>query len=86
MERDLDEMLVSQEKMLARLGEPAPRDQIKPAFAEHLERLRDWLPRQPNIEVLYVSYNDLLERPAEGASRVAAFFLGRLGDRPTFTR
>jgi hypothetical protein len=78
MERDLDEMLVSQEKMLARLGRPAaPRDQIKRAFLQHLERLREWLARQRNLEVLYVSYNDLLERPAGEAARVGAFLGGR---------
>ena len=33
MERDLDEMLISQEKMLERLGKPAaPRDAIKRSF------------------------------------------------------
>ena len=65
MERDLDEMLVSQEKMLARLNKPsAPRAAIERAFREHLRKVRAWLAEQPNIEVLFVSYNDLLERPA----------------------
>ncbi len=78
MERDLDEMLLSQEKMLARLGRPvAPRDQIKSAFIQHLARLREWLARQRNIEVLYVNYNELLERPAAEAGRVASFLGGR---------
>ncbi len=44
MERDLDEMLVSQEKMLKRLNRPAaPAGDIKPSFIAHLDRLRDWL-------------------------------------------
>src|SRR5215813_5492419 len=52
MERDLDEMLLSQEKMLARLNRPAaPRDEIKRAFTQHLERLREWLGRRRNVEV-----------------------------------
>ena len=66
MERDLDEVLLSQEKMLARLGRPAAaRDSMERAYVLHLERLHDWLRRQPNMEVLCVSYNDLLERPHE---------------------
>ena|SRR5579864_8475749 len=74
MERDLNEILDSQEKMLARLNRPAaPRDEIKTAFAVHLERLREWLTRQGNIEFLYVNYNDLIARPAEQASRVNMF-------------
>jgi len=78
MERDLDEMLVSQEKMLARLNRPAaPRDEIKPAYALHLQRLRGWLARQRNLDVLYVSYNDLVERPAVQAAHVSSFLSGR---------
>jgi hypothetical protein len=79
MERDLDEMLVSQEKMLERLGrEGAPRDQIKRAFTLHLARLNDWLPGQGHLAVLRVSYNDLVERPEAQAQRVNEFLGGRL--------
>jgi Sulfotransferase domain len=78
MERDLDEMLFSQEKMLARLNKPsAPRATIERAFREHLRKVRAWVAGQPNIELLFVSYNDLLERPAREAERVSAF----LGDK-----
>ena len=78
MERDLDEMLVSQEKMLARLNKPsAPRAAIERAFREHLRKVRAWLAEQPNIEVLYVSYNDLVERPEGQAERVSAFLGGK---------
>jgi len=78
MERNLDEVLVSQEKMLERLNRhAAPRDQIKRAFIAHLDRLRDWLVGQPNMEVLYVNYNDLVERPARLAERVSAFLGGK---------
>src|SRR5258708_7219227 len=56
MERDLDETLLSQEKMLERLGQKAaPRDKIKNSYTVHLERLRSWLTQQLHIAVLYVS-------------------------------
>ena len=43
MERDLDEMLLSQEKMLKRLGRTAlPREEIKKSFTLHLEKLHAW--------------------------------------------
>jgi hypothetical protein len=78
MERDLDEMLVSQEAMLQRRNRaPAPRDEIKRAFMKHLERLRDWLVEQPNMDVLYVKYADLIERPEEQAGRVSEFLRGK---------
>jgi hypothetical protein len=71
MERDLDEMLLSQDKMLQRLGRPsAPRDQIRRSFLLHLEKLHAWLSGQPNMRVLRVSYNDLVERSENEAVRV----------------
>jgi hypothetical protein len=78
MERDLDEMLISQEKMLARLSKPsAPRSMIERSFIEHLRRLREWLAGQPNIEVLYVCYNELLQKPAQLAEHIRAFLGGQ---------
>lgn len=79
MQRDFDEMLTSQEKMLARLGRPsAPRDEIKRAFAQHLERLYAWLEKQPNMPVLFVRHHDLVNQPREQVERINAFFGGRL--------
>jgi hypothetical protein len=74
MERDVDEMLLSQEKMLARLNRsPAPHDAMKLAYADHLERLHQWLPQQANMRLLRVSYNELMENPSCQAERVKEF-------------
>lgn len=79
MRRDFDEMLLSQEKMLARLGRPAaPRDEIKGAFTRHLEQLFAWLGKQPNMKVLEVHYQDVVADPTEQARKVAAFLDGRV--------
>jgi hypothetical protein len=78
MERDLEEVLDSQEKMLTRLGRtPAPREAIRTAYLAHLERLHEWLRRQENMTILRVRYNDLIERPREQAERVREFLGGR---------
>ncbi len=78
MQRDLDEMLISQEKMLERLNrEVAPREDIKRAFIKHLDRVRDWLGGQPNIKVLYVKYSDLVGDPEVESRRVSEFLDGR---------
>jgi hypothetical protein len=77
MERDADEMLLSQEKMLRRLNRPAaPREKIIQAYTLHLERLHEWLRQQRHIEILHVRYNDLVEGPEKEAERVRGF-LGR---------
>jgi len=74
MERDLDETLASQEKMLVRLGrQPAPRDQIKRSYLLHLDRLRAWLAERPYMKVLYLNYNQLMAAPEDEAKRVSEF-------------
>jgi hypothetical protein len=79
MERDMAEMLTSQEKMLQRLNRPpSPRAQIAAAYALHLKRLHVWLGQQPHFKVLGVSYNDLVARPQEQADRINTFVGGTL--------
>lgn len=79
MQRDLDEMLASQEKMLERLGKKAaPREEIKRAYILHLERLHEWLGQQRNMDVLRLCYNTLLQSPKEQAGRVRKFLNGRV--------
>jgi hypothetical protein len=78
MERDLEETLLSQEKMLKRLGQAvAPRNAIIPAYIMHLERLHSWLKQQPHMAILRVSYNDLVQRPEEQAKVVGEFLQGK---------
>jgi hypothetical protein len=79
MQRDLDEVLLSQEKMLTRLGRtPPPRESIRRAFTVHLERLYDWLPQQGNMTVLCVPFHDLVEQPTTQAGRLRDFLGGRV--------
>jgi hypothetical protein len=77
MDRDLDEVLRSQEKMLQRRGRPAaPHEPMKAAYVLHLERLHHWLRQQPNMTVLRVSYNDLVAHPRAQVERVSHFLGG----------
>jgi hypothetical protein len=79
MERDLEEVIISQEKMLARLGRPAaPHTEIAGAFTLHLTRLRRWLTEQSNMAVLEVNIADLVSDPAPNILRVNEFVGGRL--------
>lgn len=79
MERNIDEMLRSQEKMLNRLDrKAAPRDEMKRSYALHVEKLYEWLRQQQHIDVLHVSYNELVENPQAEAERVGEFLDGKL--------
>jgi sulfotransferase family protein len=78
MERDLDEVLASQEKMLQRLGQrAAPRDQMKRSYGLHLDKLHRWLGEQSHLEILRVRYNELIQKPDAEAQRVNEFLGGR---------
>jgi hypothetical protein len=80
MERDLDETLASQEKMLERLGRQsaAPREHMKRLYTSHLERLHEWLRQQANMNVLRVPFHDLVKQPRVQAGRVRDFLGGTL--------
>jgi hypothetical protein len=80
MQRHLDEILRSQEKMLLRLGRrPAPVDTMKLSYELHLERLYEWFKRQTHMQVLFVRYHDLIADPKEQSQRVNKF-LGNILD------
>jgi len=74
MHRDMSEILASQAAMLERLGRTsAPSAQLRASFTAHLERLAEWLPHQTHLQVLELSYNELLRDPQPQIDRLAAF-------------
>jgi hypothetical protein len=75
MERALAEVLASQKKMLAnRLEQSAVSDQeMEAEFQKHLAAVKYWLARQPNIEVMYVDYNQMLVSPVTACQAISAF-------------
>jgi hypothetical protein len=81
MQRNLEEILASQRQMLIRRGEPTDKvkdDDLARMFRSHLERVQAWIAEQPNVDAVYVSYNDLLTDPAEQVRRVNGFLGGTL--------
>jgi hypothetical protein len=81
MEREMDEVLASQQQMLIRRGEATDRvsdERMAQMFRLHLQQVRDWLAGQPNVEVLYIHYSDVLAHPAAAAERIARAFRGNL--------
>ncbi len=76
MRREMAEILASQRQMLVRRGEPADKvddAQMAGMFQEHLKRVRVWLANQPNMDVLYVDYNELMKDPAAQVAQLTAF-------------
>ena len=76
MERDLDEVLMSQHKMLIREGkakEGAINLKLVNAFKQNLERIKIWAPKQSHVEILYVSHKNMINNPMEELKKVNQF-------------
>lgn len=75
MEREIKEILASQQKMLRRRNETSKIDdaEMEAQFRKHLAVVKPWLMRQPNMDVLYVSYNALMTDPEPLCRRVVEF-------------
>ena len=75
MERAIQEILASQQKMLSRRNEKSATDdaEMQKQFEQHLAAIKYWLARQPNIEVIYVEYNKMIANPGEYSAKIAEF-------------
>jgi hypothetical protein len=76
MRRNMAEILASQRKMLIRRGQPTDSisdERMAQLFELHLQQGEQWLAQQPHMDVLYVSYNDVLADPTTQAERVDQF-------------
>lgn len=81
MQRDLLEVLASQRKMLGRLGKPEDKvsdEQMAKIYQIHLRNVEAWLTRQPNIELLYINYNTMINDPSGPVQKVNQFLGGAL--------
>lgn len=79
--RNMPEILASQRKMLVNRGEdPDKMDDAQMAmlFEKHIQQIEAWLKDQPNFDVLYIHYSDVLSDPVTAAQAIAAFLPGRV--------
>ena len=81
MERDMDEILASQMKMLYSSENTAKSrklENLKGVFQNEIKKIKLWLERQQNLRLLYVPYSEVIEKTVEWAIRVNNFLGGRL--------
>jgi hypothetical protein len=81
IERNLDEVLASQQTMLDRQGRKgaAPGDDhLRSAFRAQLQTVKAWLVRHANVRTLFVWYSDILNDPAAAATSIDEFLGGGL--------
>lgn len=72
LRRNLDEVLASQQAMLARLGQPAPpQAAVRAAFERHLAQIQPWLATQPYVNCLALEFAEVIARPVDAAASIA---------------
>jgi hypothetical protein len=82
MERSLDEVIASQDRMLVERGhaaDAAADNATRAAYERHLAQTMRFLAGRPCFAVLRLRYEDAVRQPREAAQHVAAF-LGRRMD------
>lgn len=79
--RNMPEILASQRKMLIRRGEDPDKmddEQMAALFNKHVAQVEKWLAEQPNMDVLYVHYSDILSDPQPQIKKINEFLGGGL--------
>jgi hypothetical protein len=78
MHRNLDEVLASQQVMLKRLGKTStiPDEKMATLFRNHLVKFTAWVKARPNIQVLDVNYNEMVNDPAPIVAEIDRFLGG----------
>jgi hypothetical protein len=71
MERNLDEVMDSMEKM-AKINDET-REETKESFKKLNEKIKNDIKYRDDIDVLFVNYNEMLEIPEENVKRVCNF-------------
>ncbi len=83
MRRDLDEVLTSQEKMIARLDQgdtEAEREAMKEAYRNDIVRTRLQCKGRSNCELIEIHYKAAIDDPAATAQGVNEFLGGHLDE------
>ena len=81
MRRKLEEVVASQNVMLERSGKEGgglPDQKLLEVFRAEIDKSNKWLAEQPNFEVLYINYNEMIAEPAPQVNRINEFLGGKL--------
>jgi len=83
IERDLREVMASQNKMLLRRGKPADPDsngEVAKNFEDHLREIKQTLHNRQCFRVLYVNHRDVINNPRGEAEKINRFLGGHLDE------
>ncbi|WP_452226731.1 alkaline phosphatase family protein [Lacinutrix cladophorae] len=72
MNRDLTEVVKSQQKMIGKNPDILPV-KLFDAYKKHLHQVETWKDREPGVELIYVNYKDVLFNTKEVLDKVTSF-------------
>jgi predicted AlkP superfamily phosphohydrolase/phosphomutase/tetratricopeptide (TPR) repeat protein len=81
VERNFDEVLYSQQVASGKAGHARANAypiQMAQVLKDQDKKVRGWIKRQPNLDVMYLDYNAALEQPLQVAQNINAFLGGTL--------
>jgi hypothetical protein len=81
MERHMEEILRSQAKMLQKLGQKGAEldpSILAETFKKQVDRIKAFLSNLKHVEMITISYNEILKNPVAGAGLVDDFLGNRL--------
>lgn len=75
MKRNLDEVVASQKVMLRRRqeGDRLTDQQLIDSYSEQLRKLDLWIRQQPNFNIHYLDYHEVVADPAKAAVEITRF-------------
>ena len=72
MNRDLTEIVKSQQKMIGKDPNTLPT-RLFEAYKKHLNVVETWKTKEPGVELIYVNYKDAINNTNEVINKVASF-------------
>lgn len=84
MNRELEEIIRSQNKMLQRLNKPMGRlsiERLKIRFERHLQEIHQWMTDRPNIDFIDLWFQAIIQQPEKELPKIRNFL--KLAPPPT---
>ncbi len=84
MSRPVQDVVISQQKMLARKGKANEKNYplgLEKSFKDNLKKVAHWDDKNFNVEMLYVNYLDVVDNPTTEAAKINEFLGGKLDEQ-----
>ncbi|OUR98424.1 hypothetical protein A9Q86_14050 [Flavobacteriales bacterium 33_180_T64] len=72
MNRDLDEVVKSQQKMIGKDTDTLPIKLLE-TYKKHLHQVETWKAKEPSVELIYVDYKEALNNTESVINKVTSF-------------